>query len=458
MRSNRSIPVAPWGLPLIGHLAPLARDPLGFLSSLPDRGGLVRIGLGGVGAVVVCDPELTQQVLRHDRIFDKGGPIMERGREVIGNGLVTSLHPTHRRQRRLLQPAFTRDRIAGYAEKMSEYIAGVSESWSDGAILDVPHEMQRLSALTTAATLFPDTVPEDHIRALLADMNTVFESVIRRVLLPRAVNALPTPANRAFRLAIARVHETVDEIIHKRRTAGDDRGDLISALLAMENTDDDGRGMTDAEITDQIITLFLGGTETTASVLLWALYLLDQHPDIAARLRAEVDTALTDRVARYADLPGLPITRNILTETLRIRPPAWILTRVVTEDTELGGHRLAAGTSIVYSPYILHHRPDLFPDPERFDPDRWACDAPISAATRNAFAPFGGGARKCIGDHFAMIEATLALATIAARWTLRTLPDRDVRPAVAVSLYPRRLRMSVSERARGDLPVQTIRS
>ncbi|MFD7491118.1 cytochrome P450 [Streptomyces sp. NPDC059832] len=248
--------------------------------------------------------------------------------------------------------------------------------------------------------------------------------------------------------AHTRLRHTCDLLIAERRADGTDHGDLLSALVAARDLEDGGRGMTDAEISDTILTVFLAGTETTASTLAWALDLLARHPEIEQRLHTEVDTVLRGNPASHADLPRLELTERIITETLRLYPSAWFLTRTVTHDTHLGGHPLPAGTSVAYSPYLIHHRPDLHTDPETFDPDRWDPQRP--QAPRNAFIPFATGARKCIGNTFAMTEATLALATITARWSLKHLPGQPpVRPVLGASFGPGRLRMHATPRPRG---------
>jgi cytochrome P450 len=442
MMAIASIPVASHRLPLLGHAVALLRDPLAFLSSLPAHGDLVRITLGPLPVVVVCDLDLTKHVLRHDRIFDKGGPIFERGRQVAGDGLVTCPHSVHRRHRRLLQPAFRRDRFPGYADTMTKQITAVTDSWSDGQVLDVIGEMQKITSSTIAETLFSSTASEAAQHQIPDDLNTIFDNIFWRMLIPAPVHWLVTLGDRAFYGAIARLRSNLHTIITQRRGEDADRGDVLSAMLNAGSSKIDDQGLTDTEIRNHITTFFGAGTETTATALTWALYFLDCHPNIAHRVHAEVDTVLAGRPARYADLPCLEYTGRVITETLRLRPPAWLFTRIVTEDTELGGYQLPAGTTVAYSPYVLHHRPDLFPDPGRFDPERWG-----TAESSRAPIPFGDGPRKCIGDVFAVTEATMALATIASRWNLHVLPGQDPRPARSLPvLRPRKLHMCVTNR------------
>ncbi|MFI1812100.1 cytochrome P450 [Streptomyces sp. NPDC020422] len=444
MKVVSSLPTAPRALPLIGHVIPLLRDPLAFLNSLPALGELVRIRLGPLSVVVICDPELTRQALLDDRVFDKGGPLYDRLREVIGDGVVSCRHQDHRRLRRLSQPAFHPSRLPDYARAMTACVQETTEAWRDGQVLDVPAEMMATSARIITATLFSDALPAAAHGRLAADVTTVVKSLYQRMFLIPPLDRLPTPGNRAHLAARARLHGTVENLIARRRADGADYGDLLSALMAAHDPEDDRPGMTGAEISDTIVSFVLAGIESTAATLSSALDLVARHPEVERRLHAEVDSVLDGAPATYADLPRLPLSERVITETLRLRPPGWFFTRVVTTDTRLGGHLLPAGTSVAYSPYLIHHRPDLHADPEAFAPDRW--DPAHPRPQRHAFLPFATGARKCVGDSFSMVEATLALATIAARWRLEHVPGRRGRLAPSVTLEVRDLRMSAHSR------------
>ncbi|GAA1588676.1 cytochrome P450 [Nocardia ninae] len=448
MKSIASIPMARGRLPLMGHLLPLVRDPLGFLSSLPAQGELVRFELGPLEAILVCDRELVQHVLRHDRIFDKdGGTLFEQGRRALGDGLVTCPHSRHRRQRRMLQPAFHRSRLPAYAASISAQIDAITSAWQSEQDLDILMETRKFAANATATVVFSGAVPESTAAQTIDDIDAIFAGVFRRSLVPQLLTRLPTPGNRAYQRSITRLRGTLGDLVAARRHADVDHGDLLSALLDARDTD--GKGLSDTEISDQMITFLNAGTHTTADALTWALYELDRHPDIARRLHAEVDGVLAGRAATYDDLPHLPLTGHFITETLRLRGPAWLLTRHVTEDTELGGCRLPKGTVVAYSSYLVGHCPAVYAEPDRFDPDRWDTTTP---PPQNALIPFGGGARKCIGDLLALDEAAIALATIAARWRLRALPGNDMRPALAVTLHPRRLHMRAEIRTPATSP------
>ncbi|MFE9749444.1 cytochrome P450 [Saccharothrix saharensis] len=443
------IPMARGRLPVVGHAWPMMRDPLGFLGSLAAQGPLVRIAFGPVEAVVVCDAELMRQVFRDDRTFDKGGPFTDRVREVVGNNLSTCPHHEHRRQRRLLQPAFHVGRFDAYGRTMAAQIADRVDSWRAGQVLDVLAEMTMLTTNVLTATMFSDTLSAAELKQSQEDAEVLTTDVLQRMMMPRALTRLPLPVNRRFERAHTRIRGTVEAIVTARRAEGGDRGDLLSALLAGYDEESTGadRTLSDEEVVNQMLTFHLAGSETTAVTLTWALHLLARHPELERRLHAEVDAVLAGRTAGPDDVAALEFTGRVVTETLRLRSPVYVLTRQVTADTELGGHRLPAGTVVAYSPYPVHHDPDLYPDPHRFDPDRWD---PARKPARHAFVPFSNGARKCIGDKFSLMEATLALASIVARWRLAHVPgEEEVRPAAAAVIRPKRLRMRVSRRYAG---------
>lgn len=446
MKTIPSISRAPGALPFIGHAAALMHDPLRFLMSLPAHGDLVMIRLGTEDTVMLCDPELTRRVLLDDRTFDKGGQQFIRARHILGGGLVTSAHDHHRRQRRLIQPAFTPARLPAYTRTMTAQVSETIAQWRDGDVIDVTNQAMELTMRTALETLFSGALPAKSLVRTLDDLAVFFAGFLRQTALPTWLIRLPTPANVRFQRTHIRLRETLAAVIATRRTDGADHGDLLSGLPpARDHDDQEQPGLTEAELQDQAFNFLLAGAETIAVTLAWALYLLARHPDVEERLHAEVDTVLAGAPARFEDLPDLPFTRNVVTETLRLYPPGWLLTRIVTDDTELGGHRLPAGQAVAYSPYLIHHRGDLYDQADHFDPDRWSSPH-RTPPPRHAFIPFGAGPRKCIGDQFGTTEAVIALATIAARWRLRPLTNTPVRPAAAISLKPRELRMRLTAR------------
>ncbi|MFC5760936.1 cytochrome P450, partial [Actinacidiphila bryophytorum] len=424
------VAVANGAVPVLGHALHLWRRPLEFLAGLPGQGDLVEIRLGPKKAYLACHPDLVMQVLLEARTFDKGGPLFEKARLLVGNGLVSSEWEDHRTQRRMLQPAFHPSRMPGYVSLMREEVEGVLADWQEGRAFDVSDAMHALTLRITARTMFSTSVGERAIPEVAYCMPLIMRGVYQRMVAPTGwQERMPTPGNRRFDALRARMHAVIGETIEDQRRAGTDRGDLLSILVNARD-EDTGAGLTDAEIYDQVMTLLIGGTETTGNTMAWVFHVLAEHPEIERRLHAELDEVLPDgRAPEFADLPRLDYTWRVLNETLRMYPPAWLLTRTTTKRTELAGKVLEPGTIVMYSPYALGRQAAHFENPERFDPDRWLPDR-SAGVPRGAMVPFSAGNRKCIGDAFGQAETTLTLATIATRWQLRPAPG--AKPNVAV--------------------------
>lgn len=453
MKSASMLPQAPGGMAVLGHALPMLRNPLQFLCSLSTYGDLVEIRVGPFKAVVVCDPDLTQQVFVNDRVFDKGGPFYDRAREVIGNALGTCAHDDHRRQRRLAQPAFHRDRLSGYSQLMAREIIAVTRAWRDGQAIDVLSETMLISTRIAVALMFGNTPLPVALSEIIGHVTTLATEFYVMMFLKPPLNRLPISSARRFEHARKSLRTILARLLHDRRADEAGHQDLLSILLASGDTcgasattKKEEQVLSDAEAIDQLITFFIGSMETTGITLAWALDLLARHPDVQKRLQVEID-AFPDRPARFDDLPALVLTQQVVTETLRLYPPVWFMTRKTTSDCHLGVHSVSAGTTLIYSPYLIHHRPDLHPDPDRFDPERWATGHTIP---RHAFIPFGGGARKCIGDVFALTEATLALAAITADWNLEPITSQSPRPTLGAMLSPQRFTLRVTSRHSGE--------
>jgi pentalenene oxygenase len=436
---------APGKLPLVGHMWPLMRRPIDFLGSSSSRGDLVEIRLGRVPAYVPCHPELVRQVLTDDRTFDKGGPLYDRARPIVGNGLGSCPHHEHRRQRRLVQPAFHRARLKQYSAVMEGEIASLLASWQDGQVIDAYPVFYDLALRTSIRTLFAGYAGELDVSDFRDSFDTVLHHIVTQMFLPQGLQRLPTPANRRYRRALDHLNRSVAKIIADYRRSGADHGDLMSILIASPEADE-GAGLDDSEVHDQIMSLLLAASETVPACLSWALYLLSLHPESSLRLHDEVARVLGGRAACWEDLENLPYTTRVITETLRLYPPGWLFTRVTTRATELAGTHLPAGTTVIFSPPAVHRRDDTYPDPQEFDPDRWLPER-MPHLPRGAFTSFGGGARKCIGDSFAMTELTLALATIVQQWQADCTGDTDARAAsLSVVYHPRRLLLRLTRR------------
>ncbi|BCK58129.1 cytochrome P450 [Nocardia wallacei] len=440
------VPTAPGAVPVLGHL-PRMRHFLDFLTTLPAHGDLVTLRVGPAEVVVACTAQLGHEILRRGEDFDKGGQFFERAKEVVGNSLTTCRHEEHRRQRRLVQPAFHKQRLVDYARHMTAEIAGMSAGWQPDTTVDVTAETMTVVAKILARTMFQRAArTPGELRQVLEDIDTLVAVAAKRMVLPAALARLPTPDNRRYHAASRRLRTLIATAATEGRAAGDDAADLLSVLLAAR---DGQTGLSDTEIVDQLLLFQIAGIDTTATALAWALWLIGTRPDVERQLHAEVDAVLSGGPATHEHLPRLIYTRQVAVETLRRYPPVWILTRTAMTDTVLGGYRIPAGATIVISPYLVHQRPDLYPAPAHFDPGRWEEDRDLPAG---AYLPFGHGARRCIGEHFAMTELTLALASITARWRLRptpTLTERPPRPRLAASLRPPSLPMLLTRRTPG---------
>jgi len=446
--TSRKMVTAPGALPLLGHAWRLHRDPLGLLRSLPACGDLVKITIGPVAMYVVCHSELVHEMLV-DKVkdFDKGGPYMDGVRTVLGDGLVTADGVAHRRQRRLVQPSFSAKRVASYVPAMRDQALWAMDSWDAGQTIDLLQTMVTLTADVALRCLFSEPGTEPPPRqgehGLSGALMTAIDGMFRRMINPiRGLYSLPLPGNRRYKDAEDKMHRVVYQTIERHRKTGSGGG-LLQTM--MDAVDEDGTRFTDQELHDQVITLLLAGTETTALLLAWTMHLLEEHPDVERKLHEEVDRVLAGRPVQAEDLPSMPYTRNTIAEVLRLYPPVWVLSRRAEVDTSLGGIPVPAGTNLAYSPYLLNRDARYFDGPDRFDPDRWLTQS--TNARRGAYLPFGAGSRKCVGDTFGLTEAAVVMATIAQRWRLRRAPNTPpTRSHVRMTLSPDQLSMVVSAR------------
>ena len=429
------------------HLLAFRRDMLGFLQHLSHTyGDVATFRLGPERVVLLSHPEHIQDVLvTHHRQFIKA----RRGdvsRQFLGEGLLNSEGDTHRRQRRLSQPAFHRQRVAQYGAVMTDYATRLSQTWQDGDSIDAAAAMMRVTLAIAAKTLFDADVESDAVaigRAIseLLELSPRFSLPFAAVLM-----RLPLPGSRRLRQAQQVLDTTIYRIIEERRADATDHGDLLSMLLLAQDETGDQTGMTDRQIHDEALTLLLAGHETTALALTWTWYLLSQHPEAEAALHAELDAVLGKRPPTVADLPNLSYTRQVFAESLRLYPPAWLMTRRNLDDFTVGKYTLPARTFIMISPYLTHHDARFFPDPEAFQPQRWASVSPDNRP-RSGYFPFGGGPRQCIGESFAWMEGLLLLATLAPKWQLRLVPDHPVALRPLVTLRPKYgMRMILTKR------------
>jgi cytochrome P450 len=406
-------------LPGLANLVRARRDLAGFLLALHrEQGDVARAKLGNLRLHLIAHPDHVRDVLvTHQRVFMKGH-VLQRAKMLLGEGLLTSEGDFHLRQRRLVQPAFHRQRIAAYAREMVNHAWITGDRWRDGQAVDMDHEMMALTLAIVARTLFDADVDAeaDEIGGALTEVLGLFQTVFIPGM--QLLDRLPLPHTRRFARARGRLDATIYRLIAVRRderARGQERGDLLSMMLAEQDLEGDGGSMTDEQLRDEAMTLFLAGHETTANALTWTWYLLSQHPAVEARLHDEVDRVLAHRHATADDLASLPYTRMVLSESMRLYPPAYAIGRKALEDYQVGGVMIPRGSLAVVSPLVTQRDARWFPEPERFDPERWTPDAQ-AARPKFSYFPFGGGTRMCIGDQFAWTEGMLLLATLAQRW------------------------------------------
>lgn len=407
-----------------------------FVELHQEYGNFSRFGIPYRRAYFINEPEYIREVLVSSAPLFEKDRALKLTKIVLGNGLLTNEGASHRRQRKLAAPAFHRQRIASYAESMLSLAGEASARWQDGTQLDMDKEMMRLTLAIVAKTLFDASVDHDagEIGASMAVLMENFPRVANPLV--RLTLHLPLRANREIFAARDHLDTIIYRLIRERRASGKDHGDLLSMLLASQD-EDDGTGMTDEQVRDEAITLFLAGHETTANVLTWAFYLLSQNPEAEAKLHEEVDQVLSEPGESAMALFGkLVYTRRVISETLRLFPPAHTLARELQEDMTLGPYRIEKGATIVFCPYIMHRDARYWPEPERFDPDRWTPEEE-EKRPKFAFFPFGGGPRICIGEQFAWMEGVLALARLARDWRAKLVPGHPVDTFPLITLRPR---------------------
>ncbi len=428
----------------------LFRNQLRFLEDAKrEWGDVLAFRVGPKPVALLSHPDDIRDVLvTQQRHFIKGRGL-QRAKRLLGEGLLTSEGDFHLRQRRLAQPAFHRDRITAYAATMIDLASTHAARWTPGATVEIAGEMMRLTLEIAARTLFGSRV-EGEAAEIGAAVKVAVESFATAVIpFSELMDHLPFGPGRRFFLARARLDQTIGRMIAARRADGRDHGDLLSMLLAARDEDGDGTGMTDLQIRDEVMTIFLAGHETTANALTWSWWLLARHPEVEARMHAELASVLGDRLPVPDDARRLPYTRAVVAESMRLYPPAWILGRQALRPYQLRGHVLPTGTLVLMSQYLVHRDARWFPDPDRFDPQRWLVPAEEQPERpRLAYFPFGAGTRVCIGEQFAWTEAVLVLATLARRWRLVAHDDRPVGVRALITLRPDRpIPMRVDARA-----------
>ncbi len=425
----------------VGNTISLLRDALGFSVDMRGRYGDVVSVPTLVGTMtMVFHPDGVRHVLQENHLnYNKDIPDYRILSQLVGKGLVTNDGASWLQQRRLIQPAFHRDRVSGFVPLMTD----ATQAWLDqrtaegyvdsGRPLDIPHEMGELTLTIVCRSLFGADLPQAELERVGVALTTANHALATALFVPGLL-ALPTPQRRRLRAARRELYAVVDTLIRERRANQGQHNDVLSLLLEARDAET-GAGMSDQQARDEVLTLLLAGHETTANALAWTLYLLAQHPDSVAPLREEYRRTLAGRAPELADLPQLPHTRMAVEEAMRLYPPAWAIGRNALGDDTIGGYRIAKGAYVILTQYATHRHPAFWERPDDYEPERFADDR-AEGRHRYAYFPFGGGPRLCIGNQFALMEAQLILATILSRVELRLAPNARVVPEALITLRP----------------------
>jgi cytochrome P450 len=401
-----------------------------------EYGDIAGFYLGPQFVVVLNEPDAIRDVLvTYHKNFIKGEGL-QRAKKLLGEGLLTSEGEFHLRQRRLAQPAFHRQRIAEYAETMIAYAQRSAGRWRDGEQRDIAREMMHLTLAIAGKTLFDADVETeaDEIGKALTETMALFDWFT--LPFSRYLERLPIAPNKRFAVARERLDATIYRMIDERRKDPRARHDLLSLLMAARDEEGDGTGMTDEQLRDEAMTIFLAGHETTANALAWTWMLLAQNPEAEAHFHAELDRVLQGRAPTPADYPQLRYTEMVFAESMRLYPPAWIIGRRALNDYETLGYHIPARSIVIMSQFVTHHDARWFPEPDAFKPERWTPEAK-EARPKFSYFPFGGGNRVCIGEQFAWMEGVLVLATIGQQWRMRLSSDQPIEMKASVTLRPK---------------------
>jgi cytochrome P450 len=446
-RPYDSLP-CPNELPGIGSVYRRFRSPLDFFVELKQKyGDAVRFSLFKEKFVMFSDPALVNEVLVTKQHSFRKGRALEGAKVFLGNSLLVSEGEEHTRQRRLIQPAFHRGRIAGYAQIMAEKTKQWIDAQHVSKEIDLAVEMNRLTLAVVTETLFGSEV-DSSAHEIAKSLTVVIEN-FNRMLLPfwRFLSLIPTKGNLRLYHAKKHLEETIYGLISRRRKEGRDHGDLLSMLLAAEDAENPQKRLTDTEIRDQALTIFIAGHETTANALAWTWHLLTQHDDIRRKMKAEIDAVLgPNRLPGLEDVAKLPYTTAVLSESMRIYPPVWVVGRRALEDVTIGDYQVPRRTIVITSQYLIHRDERFWPNPLEFRPERWLDEKAKEERPKFAYFPFGGGGRICIGDAFAWTEGAILLAVMARRWRFEPMADQVIDLSASVTLRPKYgLKMTVRD-------------
>lgn len=420
-----------------GHFMQFRRAPTEFLMKLSELGDVTSFKIGKQQAFFLNHPDFVRDLLITNNTKFIKGRALQRAKRLLGNGLLTNEGENHLRQRRMIQPAFHRERIKSYAEAMTFYAAKMRAEWQDGEVRDIDREMMRLTLQIVGKTLFSADV-ENEADQVGKALTTIIE-MFNYLLLPfsELLEKLPIPQVKKFNQAKETLDSIIYAIINERRKSGEDTGDLLSMLLQAQD-EESGASMTDEQIRDECLTLFLAGHETTANALVWTFYLLSQNLEKEAMLHEELERVLPNkRIPSLADLPELKYTESVFAESLRLFPPAWGLGRLAIENHEYGGYQIPKGSLVLISQYVLHRDERFWENAPEFLPERWEKQSIKEAGKKYVYFPFSNGVRGCIGEGFAWTEGILLLATLAREWKLKLMPEQKIALQPLMTLRPK---------------------
>lgn len=435
---------------ILGQQLEFKADPLGvMLRARAEVGDIARLRFGPFWAHLLSDPaEVYSVLVEKHKIYSKRTPGYKLLGEVLGQGLLTSEGELWRRQRRIAQPAFHKKQIAGLTDVMRHAAEDLADSWEAPArnfeVIDVAEEMSTAALRIAGETLFGVNLTDDSVD-VSRSLDGMMQGFMQTIGSPVAMltHRLPLPKNLRMRRNIEELDRVVREIITERRQDPGDKPTLLNMFINAR--DDDGKGMSDTQLRDEVLTMLLAGHETTANALAWTFYCIAQHPTVARQLEAELDEVLDGSAPTMEQVRQLPYTTQVLKESMRLYPPAWTVGRRAEEGDEILGYKIPKGGIVLMSPYVLHRHPDYWENPEAFDPDRFGPDKPAPA--RGAYMPFIVGPRKCIGEHFAMTEAVIMIATLMSKYRLELLSGHKVIPEPSVTLRPKNgIKMRVRRR------------
>jgi cytochrome P450 len=429
-----------------GHFRSFRRNPPEFLTMLSKLGDVSAFRIGKIPAFFINHPDLIRDLLVTNHAKFIKGRALQRAKGLLGEGLLTSEKEFHLRQRRMIQPAFHRARINEYAKSMIEFGEKMAGEWKGGETRDIDKEMMRLTLRIVGKTLFSANVGDDADEVGRA-MTTIV-SMFNFILLPfsELLEKLPLPPITRLKNARKTLDEVIYKIIDERRASGEDKGDLLSMLL-MAQDEETGGAMTDKQVRDECLTLFLAGHETTANALVWTFYLLSQNPEAEAKMHAELSEILGDRALTPEDYGKLKYTEAVLAESMRLFTPAWGIGRLAVEEHEFNGFRVPKKALVLVSPYVMHRDPRFWENPEAFEPERWEKLSVKEAGNKFIYFPFSKGVRSCIGEGFAWMEGVLLLAALGRRWKLSLAPGQKIGMQAMITLRPKYgMKMKIEER------------